>query len=289
MKRSVLSLPRSFATLALLASGLSFVQNAFAAQASTPSGPVVIPGGNVTSTYVISAPGAYVLAGNRTLTDVTKHAIEIKAPDVTLDLGGFTLAHSAVAGGTGSLIYCAATENLEVRNGTLSNAAKQGIVALAGKGFRVLDVRVATAGGMGIQTNVPATQIDRCNVSDTASYGIWALGAGSLITDCVFNGCQTGVQTSFGSRIARSVVQGGSTGLDVGTGSTVADCTVSVSGAMTRGIAAVNATLRNVDVTGAQWGIWCNSTNVVITGSRISGNTLNVYGTYTDAGGNYIP
>lgn len=42
--------------------------------------------------YKISQPGSYRLAGNLTIADANTNVIEIKAPNVTLDLNGFTLS-----------------------------------------------------------------------------------------------------------------------------------------------------------------------------------------------------
>lgn len=284
MKLPVLFRSRSFAALALVASGLSLVQNVSAA--STP-GPVVIPGGAVTTPYVITTPGTYVLGGNRTMNDVSKHAIEIKAPDVTLDLGGFTLAHGAPAVGAGTLVYIPATENVEIRNGTLSNAAKQGIGAFAGKGLRVIGVRIVSADTAGILTTVPNTLIDKCHVADTKD-GIAAVGLGTLVTDCTVSGCSiAGVSIAHGSRIVRSVVNACVTGMNLTAYSTASDC--SVSGSTSRGIYASGSTLRNVDLSANAVGVQCSAeTMVVIAASRITNNTTNIQGIYTNGGLNVI-
>ena len=274
MKLSVPFLPRSFTTLALLVSGLSLVQDASAA-----SGPVVIPGGTVTNTYVISAPGSYVLGGDRTLNDRTKDAIQINAPDVTLDLGGFTLAHGTGIGGSACLVNIPATENVEIRNGTLANASSWGIRAVQGKALRVSGVRIVSA-YIAVATSAPAASFEKCHIVDAGNLGIYATGTGVLITDCMFSDCGTAVDVAKGARIVRSISHGGGTGFKVGQFSTVSDCTV--TGASVYGIYSSAATLRNVDVCGNATGVYASYT--VILGSRINSNsTANV-----TANGGYI-
>jgi hypothetical protein len=290
MKSSLQSLRSSFAALALAALGLSFVQNASAAQSSTPSGPVVIPGGIVTTTYVISAPGSYVLAGNRTMNDFTKYAIEIKAPDVTLDLGGFTLAHSTAAGPSQvATVNIPATENVEIRNGTIADAPYVGIYANSGKTIRVIGVRIVSARNIGIVAYAQAPLIDRCHITD-ATHGI-VLSASNqlgLITDSVISGCiNTGVSMGGAGRIVRLVVQGAATGIIAGVGASVSDSTV--MGTTQVGIIAQGATLRNVDVVNNVKGVHCQPNSVnVFAGCRITNNTTQVYGNYINAGGNVI-
>ena len=41
--------------------------------------------------YVISEPGSYTLSGNLTVPDENTNAIEVEAPDVTVDLNGFAI------------------------------------------------------------------------------------------------------------------------------------------------------------------------------------------------------
>src|SRR5688572_4273273 len=77
-------------SLALLPAALFAANPNAGGSTDTPTGPKVIPGGTFTTPYVISAPGAYVLGGNRTVSADT-NVIEITAPDVTLDLNGFAV------------------------------------------------------------------------------------------------------------------------------------------------------------------------------------------------------
>src|SRR5688500_2690954 len=107
---------RSFVlTLALLPAALLA---AGGNSGTTTSTPTVIPGGSFTSTYVISAPGSYVLGGNRSA-NTSMFVIEIAAPDVTLDLNGFRLTNAVVPTDNGGGINVPNPENVEIRNGSI--------------------------------------------------------------------------------------------------------------------------------------------------------------------------
>jgi hypothetical protein len=269
----------------LLAAGLAIAPLGLFAAASS-AGQTVIPAGTFTTPYVISQPGSYVLGGNRLVSDPTKTIIQITAPDVTLDLGGFSVAHPGGSNSTGFGIHIPAPENVEIRNGSVVNAAKYGIYAGLGKGLRVIDVRVVSARSIGIIYVADSSLIDRCEIADSEIAGILGEGDGSLVTDCVVSDCGTGIKLSL-SRVVRTVVRGGRVGMSLGS-STAVDC--AVTGATTAGVfATTNATLRNVELMSNAVGVFAVNTSVVIFGSRITNNTTkNLEGTFTNGGGNVI-
>jgi hypothetical protein len=275
---------KSFHHILLLA-GLAIAPLGLFAAASSPA-QTVIPAGTFSAPYVISQPGSYVLGGSRLVSDATKNVIHITAPDVTLDLGGFSLAHAGGSNSTGSGIQISATENVEIRNGSIVNAARYGIYAASGKGLRVIDVRVVSARMVGIVYGADSSLIDRCEIADSEMGGIIGEGAGSLVTDCVVSDCGTGIKLS-SSRVVRTVVRGGRVGMSLGS-STAVDC--AVTGGTTVGVFATpNATLRNVELMNNAVGVFAVNTSVVIFGSRITHNTTkNVEGTFTNGGGNVI-
>jgi hypothetical protein len=271
------------AAFALFApAGLSAQKNA-----TPPSGPTVIPGGTVATTYVINQPGSYVLGGNRLLTDRTKHVIEITAPDVTLDLGGFSIGYPAGTFTTGIGVLMTAAENVEIRNGSVVNPPASGICAESGSGLRVLNVRVTSAQHSGILTLATGSQIAQCNIADSAS-GIMVAGAGSLVTDCsVTNSVDSGIRALKNTRVVRSTTHGGKTGIFLMKSSSAVDC--SVAGASMRGIyAAAHTTIRGVDVMENGTGVYCEANTVVIMSSRISNNSTSVQNAYINGGGNVI-
>lgn len=120
--------------------------------------------GNTNSTYVISQSGSYYLTGNLTAS-LNKHAIEITADHVTLDLCGFT-----INGGPVLMeeirhgITMSGRTNVEIRNGTIRNCKGHGICESStdGRGHRVLGIRA----------------------QDQILYGLRLKGKGHLVKDC---------------------------------------------------------------------------------------------------------
>ena len=260
---------------------------------STPSGPTVIPGGAFTTAYVISAPGSYVLGGNRS-TNGAANGIEITAPDVTLDLNGFTLSQTGAGAVSG--IYVASADNLEIRNGSIQNWGKNGIWLKAGADVRILNIRASGSVDSGIMLeSTKGAQVEHCMASACGGCGIfvytvtqWVLSQGALVSDCVVKGCPWGVSVQNGGRIVRAIVSDAQVnGLGLGYYSTATDCTVTGCGG---GVAMeYGSTLRNSDVVNNTTGVNAYDVSGVIMGSRISLNSqTNIQGTFTNGGGNVI-
>jgi hypothetical protein len=255
----------------------------------TPTGPTVIPAGAFTSAYVISTPGSYVLGGNRTVSGVV-NAIEITAPDVTLDLGGFSLAPN-VTGGLKTGIYIANADNVEIRNGSVGDASDSGIWAEAGQRVRVLNVRVTATGNYGIRIGAGAAQIEHCQISDCSFDNILVSGAGALVTDCMVTGGGTGVYVEKDGRVIRSIASGCKYGFYLYQTSTATECTA--TGGQYGLVLGAYCTMRNCELLKNVTGLSFSAGNglVLVSGSRMSGNTTNVVGgaaSYTDGGGNSI-
>jgi hypothetical protein len=276
---------RSFAlSLALLPAALFAGNPNAGGSTGTPTGPTVIPGGTFTTPYVISAPGAYVLGGNRTVS-IDVNVIEIIAPDVTLDLSGFAL-DQASGGQRG--IMASVVENLEVRNGSVLHASI-GIDAQNGKGLRVRDVRFVGAKYSGVRSFAEGTQIERCRVDD-AIHGMIVGGHGSLVTDCVLNAATQsglGVSMSQGSMAVRVVATGFLWGFQMIGGSTAVEC--SATECLYGFDLQTFATLRDSTSLNNKYGVSSAGSTVFITGTRISNNiTQAVLGSYTAGIGNLI-
>lgn len=138
----------------------------------------ILPDG--TSTFVIGAPGSYVLAGNVTMTAAAT-AIRIEASQVTLDLNGFTLA-GAGSGSAGFGVDQASGTSAVVRNGFVRDCGDGGI--RLGDGGRVSDVSVETSGGPGISVGSGSRATDCVVVSNS--------GAGIVAdAECVVGGCES--------------------------------------------------------------------------------------------------
>lgn len=243
----------------------------------TPIGQATTPG-DLTCVFKITQPGSYYLAG-----DVQgasgKHGIVVAASDVTIDLQGFSLR--GLRGGSASL-HAITTDanppsprrNITVRNGSVILWGSGGI-ALSGGGSgdacTVEDVRLTSLGAAGISLGIGGV-VRRCSVDTAASYGIFAVGRGALIS-----GCTVRATTTFGIITGDSAVIRDCTASDVtgegivaSAGSVVESCSavlntstgIEVDGAVVRGCTAL---LNGGDGIGA-------SGNCVITGNTCSQN-----------------
>lgn len=143
----------------------------------TPISPATTPGDN-SSVYVISQPGSYYLTGNVTA-PADKIAISVTAPDVTIDLNGFT-----VSGGSTGIQGPAATVSapITILNGTVRDAAGHGIDLLQAGMARVEKVQVLFCGSYGIATARSSGVID-CAVEGCGGSGI-ACGEAAIVQRC---------------------------------------------------------------------------------------------------------
>lgn len=186
---------------------------------------IAIPGGAHASTYIISQPGTYHLAGNFFMTNRFAHAIKIVASDVTLDLNGFAVTFADGDVGTGIGISVAAgggSANVEIRDGSIVETPGLGIRSTI-QGLRVVDIRVVAAGGSGIETS-EGSVVDRCRVSYCGGSGIVVRGPDSAVTRSVVSENDGNGVVSEGALVAGNVVSRNSgSGIVAGDGSLVRD------------------------------------------------------------------
>jgi len=168
---------------------------------------IAIPGGSFDTTYTISSPGSYYLAGNRTLTaNVT--GIKVDANNVTIDLMGYTLAGNGVRYNNCNGItinYEQSTnsgrKNVEIRNGTISNFGSSGISApnIAIKDIRIINIRSVANKQQGMALYNSGNRIDNCLVAENEDEGIYA-GRNSILTGCIArDNNDTGIHVISGS------------------------------------------------------------------------------------------
>jgi hypothetical protein len=129
----------------------------------------------------LSLPGSYLLTSNLRVT-TTAHTfplVEIDAPDVTLDLGGFQLSCSrptlpaspcSVGGSAEGNGIHSDQENTTVRNGSVRGMANQGL-RLNHRAL-VENVRAIANGGDGIQAGI-ATRVSGCLTMGNGGRGIF--------------------------------------------------------------------------------------------------------------------
>jgi hypothetical protein len=146
--------------------------------------------------FIITAPGAYYLSTNLTVSG--GDAITIAANGVTLDLNGFKIASTAAsAAGTGISINN--VRNLAILNGFIQGGVtNNGSGVYSGSGFwdgiygypvqnaRVSGVSVSGCSDNGIYLgNGDATVVESCTVRTVGGYGIVASTIkASVATDC---------------------------------------------------------------------------------------------------------
>jgi hypothetical protein len=154
--------------------------------------------------YAISTSGSYYLAKSLQFTATSGDAISITSPNVTLDLGGFTL--SSTAGVTGRGIFVTGgLNNVTIRNGKIAGNSStvspiatagfdNGIYANASGGipfgaFRNLTVEAMQVSGCrtwGIVAYYGS--VTNCTVASNGSDGL--IASDSIVTGCIakFNG-----------------------------------------------------------------------------------------------------
>lgn len=203
-----------------LAAGALLAGKAHAGPLSPPTGPIApTPGpepripinqtntpGNSAATFRITQPGSYYFTGDVT-GQAGKAGILIDSNNVTLDLMGFQLR--GVPGSTSGIVMNNFLNGVTIRNGTISNWGRQGIVASIDSGA-IEQIHAFNNGGWGIDN-----QLGRCvRVSDCSIYnnGDSSLNEG---------GMRTG-ETSI--VIACAVHSNAGTGIQVGTNSTIHNC-----------------------------------------------------------------
>jgi parallel beta-helix repeat protein len=247
--------PLMKSTLVLL--GLCTAFGVFGQGALTPPGPPAptmkslndieprtpIPGGIVTTIFIISRSGSYYLTGNRTNTAAGSFGISVNANDVVIDLNGFTLSGAGV-GQFG--IYFQSRTNVTVLNGTVRDFTSVGIIApISGNGHTISGVSVLNNGGIGI--GMISSQ-------------------GCRVMDCLVQNNAGGIGTSDGCLIARNrIISNGGTQYGIAVDS---DCLITENVVTSRDTNAAHA-----------WGITASGHGCRIVGNTVAYTSL--IGIYT--------
>ncbi len=134
------------------------------------------------SPVTITQAGSYRLTSNLTLADENASGIVVSAPNVTIDLNGFSIIGITTCDesplvcsptGTGSGIGIQACtldcENLTVRNGSIIGAGNEGLAL--GKWGRAADLTVASNGNNGIQAR-NGVVVQNCSIRSNGGTGI---------------------------------------------------------------------------------------------------------------------
>ncbi len=130
---------------------------------------------------VINEPGSYRLTSDLVVTPGID-GVDIGADNVTLDLNGFTIFGSGEVG-LNDGISIIASDNAEVRNGTVRGFLRHGIFSLTGTRSRAIGVRAIGNNANGLNFEGTAF-VDGCVALDNGIFGI-RVGAGSLVINSV--------------------------------------------------------------------------------------------------------
>jgi hypothetical protein len=171
----------------------------------------VTPGDTAGFPITISQPGSYRLDTNLT-PGANKAGIEIKAPNVSIDLNGFALDGASVA--TVGIYGNAASISAAIRDGTITRFKSDGINGNAG--WEVERVRVVANGRYGIKVGnffVLTNNIVRGNTSS----GIYTNVSGVIQGNTVAENGATGISTYRAAIVGNAINNNISFGIDGGT------------------------------------------------------------------------
>ncbi len=234
----------------------------------------------------ISTPGSYYLTGNL-VGAAPLNGITVTAPDVTIDLAGFTL--QGVAGsGHGIVVSSSAAHRLTMKNGVVRGWSLRGIDAQQVEGCRFEGVTVEGCGSDGIYAWKHATIVN-CAAMNNGADGVRAERA-TVVAGCSAAGnTGAGVSGIAGCEISGCAARDNGSGFLAIEGTTVSGCTAREN--RTHGIlvhdrcAILNNTCTNNGVISAGAGIQVNQTNNRVEGNHLIGND---FGIRTDAGANLV-
>lgn len=146
----------------------------------TPINSTTTPG-NATARFRITQPGSYYLTGN--IAGVAgKAGVRIESADVTLDLNGFTIT----GGEFGVAMDGFGLEGITVRNGSIADAANNGMALSGARAARVEEVTVRGSAAAGFFLG-EAARLSRC-VSRGNQFGYYTQYDGVEFRDCVASG-----------------------------------------------------------------------------------------------------
>ncbi len=246
----------------------------------------VIAGGGSVGTKITSLPyeinssGLYCLARNLTYSGTTGNAITVNVSDVTLDLMGFKLSGPGKTSGSSNLIYIASgVSDVEIRNGSVTDAGGYGIYGPSPYGVRVIGLRVRDVGSA-VQLLGYNHLVMGCTVLNSAQ-GIF-IWQGLIKGNQVYNIGGIGLNTNNGSTVSGNVVKScGTDGIGAGAGSSVLDNTVMDNdgyGILTGyGVTVKGNTCRGNTKEGIKTGNDCLITNNCTQGLTVGSNCYAVY------------
>jgi hypothetical protein len=180
--------------------------------------------GDATSVLKITQRGSYYLTASFTGLP-GRNGIVIDAPDVTLDLNGFSI-QGAPGTLNGVLLTNQAGGNIVIKNGVLRSWIQSGIdmsASISGV-ISVEDMRISGCGSHGI-IGVNDVTVARCNLTSNGGRGV-SLGTSCTVTDTVAN-ANALIGFLLGDRavVTRCVARtNGGAGFDLGSRISITQC-----------------------------------------------------------------
>lgn len=174
-----------------------------------PRTPVQLLMGTATGLYSIEEPGSYYLAGD-ILGSSGMNGIEIHAPEVVLDLNGFSVV--GVPGSLSGIVVEHDLPNVAVRNGIVRGWEEMGVWNASPSG-EVSAVQASENGDSGIRLR--GGLISRCTAMSNFNRGIYLEEMGGLIIDCHSSGnWETGIIVEWRGQVQNCAVADNIIGID---------------------------------------------------------------------------
>lgn len=152
--------------------------------------------------YTISSPGFYYITKDLTCA-YGNHGISVESDNVTIDLMGFSIIGSPGVAAVYDGIYMNTRENVEIRNGTVRNFSRNGInEPVAGKGHRIINIRVKDNSGGGIVLKSEGNIVERCTAEGNINTGIYVWWRSTVTGNVCTNNGNHGIFTSSYSTVS---------------------------------------------------------------------------------------
>jgi parallel beta-helix repeat protein len=191
--------------------------------------------GDVESTFRITQPGSYYLAGSIT-GEPSKSGVEIVADGVTLDLMGFELR--GVAGTLdGIRVEGEVRLGLAVRGGSVREWGRDGMFVEGVAELILADMRFSRNGGRGLRQSLSILDqlsggaVTTCTFASNEADGLWVRSGWTVTNSVAFDNGDRGFFLGDFSTVTGLTARGnGEHGIQVGDGSTVGQCTAAENG-----------------------------------------------------------
>ena len=171
--------------------------------------------GDATNARVISQPGSYYLSGPLDVLLGKTNGIAITAPDVTLDLNGFTIHRTSAPVGAGILVSAA---RAIIRDGRIDSFLNGVSTTATGDTIRLERMTASNCSGYGFSLAVNASLTDCTATKNTG--GGFSAGDSGVFDRCVASGnlSAAGFQVGTASMLTACVVREhiGTLGMEVG-------------------------------------------------------------------------